>query len=248
VRGVLLDIDGTLLVGDQAVPGAAAFLDRLRSRGLRFRLTTNTTRMSIAAVAARLQAAGIRAEPAQILAPSILARRRILESGRTRVSLVVTDDARADFAGLDEDGRPPEWVVVGDVGRGFTWDRLNEAFRHLRAGAGLVALQKNRFWKAGPEGWVLDAGPFVCALEYGAGVTAEVVGKPSSRFFDLALAELDLPAEAVLVVGDDAETDGAGGSAAGCRTALVRTGKDSAVVPTGSVGDLVVDSVASLLD
>lgn len=247
-RGALVDVDGTLLVGDEPVPGASAFLDRLRGRGLRFRLTTNTTRMSIGAVAARVRRAGIRVDAADILAPSILARRRILESGRSGAGFLVAAEALVDFEGVREDIARPDWVVVGDLGRGFTWDRLNEAFRWLRQGAGLIALQKNRYWNAGADGWVLDAGPFVSALEYATGVAAEVVGKPARRFFDLALAELGLPAEAVVVVGDDAETDGAGGAAAACRTALVRTGKYSASSGAGGFRpDLVVDSVADLL-
>src|SRR5262249_60228650 len=88
----------------------------------------------------------------------------------------------------------PDRVVVGDLGRGFTSDVLNAAFRHLRGGAGLIALQKNRYWSAGSEGILLDAGAFVAALEYAAGVTAVVVGKPSARFFELALASIGVPA------------------------------------------------------
>jgi HAD superfamily hydrolase (TIGR01458 family) len=247
IRGVLLDVDGTLLVGDQAVPGAAEVVDRLRRSGLRLRLSTNTTRMSIGAVAARLQRAGIGVDAGEILAPSILARRLILGSRRTRAGCLVPPEALVDLEGVERDVDHPDWVVVGDLGPGFTWERLNQAFGWLRQGAGLIALQKNRYWYAGGEGWVLDAGPFVCALEYAAGLVAEVVGKPSPRFFELALAELTLPADAVLVVGDDPSTDGVGGAAAGCRTALVRTGKYSASAAGDLAPDLVVDSVADLL-
>jgi HAD superfamily hydrolase (TIGR01458 family) len=248
IHGVLLDVDGTLLVGDEAVPGAAEAVDRLRGSGLRLRLSTNTTRMSIGAVAARLQRAGIRVDAGEILAPSILARRLILGSRRTRVGCLLAPEALVDLEGVERDVDHPDWVVVGDLGPGFTWERLNQAFGWLRQGAGLIALQKNRFWNAGREGWVLDAGPFVCALEYASGVAAEVVGKPSARFFELCLAELALSAAAVLVVGDDASTDGLGGAAAGCRTALVRTGKYavSGAAAGGFEPDLVVDSVADL--
>jgi HAD superfamily hydrolase (TIGR01458 family) len=248
VRGVLVDIDGTLLVGDGPVPGAARFLDRLRSRRIAFRLTTNTTRKSVAAVAAALQAVGIGIEPGEVLAPSTLARRLILDSGHVRAALLVPPEACMDFEGVQPDEEAPNWVVVGDLGPGFTFERLNAAFRCLRQGASLIALQKNRYWYAGEAGWLLDAGPFVCALEYAAGVTAEVVGKPSRRFFDLALAELDLPACQVAVIGDDPETDGRGGTEAGCRTVLVRTGKygEAAAQPGAHLPDHVVDSVAEL--
>jgi len=249
IRGVLLDVDGTLLDGDRAIPGAAEALARLRERGIAFRLTTNTTRRPRSATAAALREAGLDVGTDDIVIPASLARRRIVDSGRARAALFVAPQAVEDFEGVVVDETGPDWIVLGDLGAGFTFERLNRAFHLIRAGAALLALQKNRFWHAGKAGIVLDAGPFVAALEYATGVTAEIVGKPSPAFFDLALREISLSADQVLVVGDDVETDIAGGAAAGCRTALVRTGKFSEETLRRSPArpDLLFDSVASLL-
>jgi HAD superfamily hydrolase (TIGR01458 family) len=249
IRGALVDIDGTLTVGDRAVPGAAEALRRLREREITFRLATNTSRRSRAEIAAALQRAGIAAGEEEVVVPALLARRRMIASGRTRAMLLVPGTCRVDFDGIDVDDARPDWVVVGDIGSAFTWDRLNQAFWGLRGGASLIALHKNRFWDPGDGRFVLDAGPFVAALEYAAGTTAELVGKPARSFFELALEELGLAAAEVLVVGDDPETDGAGGAAVGCRTALVRTGKfdREALDRTVTRPDLILDSVADLL-
>ena len=158
IRGVLLDIDGTLLEGDHEIPGAAAALDRLRAAGLPFRLATNTSRRSRGAIATALGAAGLRVEAGEVLTPAALACRRILDSGRTRAVLLVPEEARADLPGIDPDEERPAWVVLGDLGPGFTYERMNGAFRCLRQGAGLLALHRNRFWHAGEQGWVLDVG------------------------------------------------------------------------------------------
>lgn len=248
VRGVLLDVDGTLLDADRPIAGAAEAIDRLRGRGVALRMTTNTTRRPRSAVAEALRRAGIRVRDEEVLAPSVLARRRILDSGRTRAALLVPTAARADFAGVVEDASHPDWVVLGDLGREFTWEALNRAFHWIQGGAALLALHRNRHWDNGTDGVVLDAGPFVAALEYATGTEAELVGKPSRAFFDLALADLGVsPAEA-LVVGDDLEADCAGGAAAGCRTALVLTGKtrreEASRCRPGP--DLVLESVADL--
>ena len=198
-------------------------------------MTTNTTRRPRAAVAEALRRAGLPLENGEILSPASLARRRILESGRTSAALLVPDESRADFEGVRVDEERPDWVVIGDLGPAFTWERLNLAFRGLRQGARLLALHKNRSWHPVPGEPVLDAGPFVAALEYACAISAEVVGKPSPAFFQLALREMGLAPGEVLVVGDDPETDGAGGRAAGCRVAMVRTGKF-----TGSDADRVM--------
>jgi HAD superfamily hydrolase (TIGR01458 family) len=249
-RGVLFDVDGTLLLGEQAAPGAARTLTRLRETSIPFRLTTNTTRKSRGAVAQALRSVGIDVRDEEVLAPSVLARRRILDSGNRRALLLLPEEARVDFDGVDwAHPGTPDWVVVGDLGRGFNWEVLDRAFQALRGGARLLALQKNRAWYDGDAGLVLDAGPFVVALEYAAEVEAEIVGKPASAFFDLALAILGIPARDVLVVGDDLENDGRGAASAGCRSALVRTGKFSPneLANSGWRPDLLIENVGDLL-
>src|SRR3712207_5356153 len=110
-------------------------------------------------------------------------------------------------------------------------------------GAGLIALQRNRYWRK-ENGLALDAGPFVAALEYASGQSATVVGKPEKGFFRLALEDLGLEAHEVAMVGDDAEADVAGAQAAGLHGILVKTGKYHPEAE--GEPDLLLDSVASL--
>ena len=191
IRGVLLDVDGTLLHGDHAIPGAGEALLRLKRKNVGYRLITNTTRRPRAAVAKVLRDAGVEVAEEDVLTPAVLARRRILETGRRRAALLVQDSTKEDFEGVEVDNEDPQWVVIGDLGPGFTWERMNQAFRWLMDGAALLALHRNRWWHAGERGLLIDAGAFVAGLEYASGVIAEVVGKPSSGFFQLALSSLE---------------------------------------------------------
>ena len=95
----------------------------------------------------------------------------------------MNDAVKADFAELEECDERAEAVIVGDLGEAFGYGILNRAFRHLMAGAELIALQKNRFWMT-PDGLSLDVGPFVAALEYASGTEAYIVGKPARGFFE----------------------------------------------------------------
>lgn len=246
--GFLFDVDGTLLVKDRPVPGAVELLARLKARGLPFRITTNISRWPRRFIAEVLRRNGLAVDDQQVLAPGVLACRRIVQSGRTRAAFLLPEEGREEFAGIVADEERPDWVVVGDLGRGFTWERLNRAYRWVRDGARLLAFHRNRAWDNGQDGVVLDAGPFVAALEYATGTTAEVVGKPDRAFFDLALADLGVPAEKTLVIGDDLETDIAGGAAAGCRTAVVLTGNTAreAALAARPRPDFIGASVADL--
>lgn len=248
-RGVLVDLDGTLLDGDVAAPGAAAFLDRLRAARLPFRIATNNTRRSRAEIADALRRAGLDVAAAEVVLPAALARRRIVDSGDPRAMLLVPEGARRDFEGVAEAGEDAAWVVIGDLGAGFTFERLDAAFRALHTGGRLLALHRNRFWfPSSAKGPVLDAGGFVAALEFAAGVEAETVGKPSPAFFRLAVGELGLDPAEVLVVGDSVDNDGVGARDAGCRVALVRGAafREDRIAARGLRPDLVVDSVGAL--
>jgi ribonucleotide monophosphatase NagD (HAD superfamily) len=114
-------------------------------------------------------------------------------------------------------------------------------------GAALIALQRNRYWETA-KGLSLDAGPFVAALEYATGLEAEVMGKPSGAFFELALGELGVSADQAAMVGDDVEADVAGAMDAGLAGILVTTGKyrEDLVRESGIEPTAVADSIADV--
>jgi HAD superfamily hydrolase (TIGR01458 family) len=241
IRGVMLDLDGTLYVGGEPLAGAREAIEALKASGFALRYVTNTTRMPRRAVVEGMRTLGFVAEEGEVFTPAWAASRLI--GGRSCLTLV-DESVREDLgrARLTEDS--PEVVLVGDLGEGFTYARLDAAFRCLMEGAELVALQKNRYWQSG-GGLSLDAGPFVAALEYASGKRAVVVGKPEESFFRIALEDMGLEPSEVAMVGDDAEADVAGAKKAGLSGIQVRTGKWR---PGGDVGeaDLVLDSVAAL--
>jgi len=182
---------------------------------------------------------GFEVGEAEVFTPALAAVGRI---GPGTCFALVDDSLRGDIAGLEMTEDSPDYVLVGDLGEGFTYERLNPAFRHLMEGAELVALQKNRYWQT-DSGLALDAGSFVAALEFASGKHASVVGKPEREFFRLALEDLGLEAGQVAMVGDDAEADVVGAKRAGLVGIQVRTGKWQA---DDGEADLVIDSVADL--
>ena len=224
IEGLLIDLDGTVYLGRELIPGSAQAIDRLRRAGVPFLFTTNTSRMSRSDIAASLESMGLSVEPAEIFSAPVAAARWLKDEGVRRIHLLVSDSTQEDFAGFEITEERPDAVLVGDLGAGFTFERLNAGFRSLREGARLVAIHRNRFWLT-HEGPTLDAGPFVAALEYASRRQATLVGKPSAAFFDSAASLLGLNREGLAVVGDDLETDVRGGRAAGLTTIQVRTGK-----------------------
>ena len=246
VRGVVLDLDGTVYAGESAIPGAPAVVEALRSAGLGVRFATNTTRLSRGALVERLRRLGIDVVAEDLITAPVAAVAWLRARRVRTVALYVADAGRADFDAFRVDERAPGAVVVGDLGAAWTFDLLNRAFRQLLEGAELLAIQRNRYWKT-DDGLTLDAGPFVAALEHAAGRQAVTAGKPSAAFFEAAVQSLDLPASQVVMVGDDVVSDVEGALAAGLRGVLVRTGKfRPGDLERETAPDAVIDSIAAL--
>jgi HAD superfamily hydrolase (TIGR01458 family) len=244
IQGCLIDLDGTVYQEGAAIEGAAEAIAALRRAGIPFRFATNTTRFPRAVLAERLCAMGVTAGPEEILTAPSAAARWLRSQGARRVRLLLARASWQEFEGLEVDETSPEYVVVGDLGRDWTFEVLDGAFRNLMEGAELLAIQRNRYWRT--EGRLsLDAGPFVAALEHASGKTATLVGKPSLTFFESASQELGLPPDRIAVFGDDLEGDVLGAREAGMIGVAVRTGKyrpqDEERIRAAA--DLVVDSL-----
>jgi len=249
-KSFLIDVNGVLYVGKDAVSGAVETLRFLREEGYKFRLVTNATRSSRKSLCRKLSDMGFYVKPEEIFSAPIATIKRIKKSGKNRVFLLSTRGVAKDFkdAGLVLTETKPDFVVVGDAGDDFSFQNMNKAFRLVLGGAKLVAMEKDRHWAA-DEGRLLSAGPFVAGLEYATGKTAEVIGKPSKEFFSLALKDMGASAKDAVLIGDDIYSDISGAQNAGMKAYLVRTGKFDAdlVRQSGIKPDEVIKSIADIL-
>lgn len=259
-KALLVDLEGTVRFGGPAVPGAADALNRLRAAGYLLRFVTNIDSMSAESICAGLQEVGAHASPSEIFSPVAALRQFVAAHPSSTWYFLLSSELAPEFerltaaAAADEGGPPvskgggpPDYVVIGDFRDRLTYERLNQAYRHLVEGSKLVALQRQKYFM-GPDGRYLDNGAFVHMLEWAAEVEALVLGKPSAQFYQLALAELGVSVDEALVVGDDIDMDIAGAAAVGARSVLVRTGKfsEGALRASPCKPDAVLDSLAAL--
>jgi len=251
VRGLLIDLDGVVYVGETPVPGAPEAIRWIQDAGIPHLFLTNTTSRPRSALVERLARVGVRTDTAHILTPPVAALDWLSGRGAEPVALFVPPATVSEFATLGQVGSAAESgaraVVVGDLGERWDFPTLNRAFRLLMADpdCALVALGMTRYWQA-PDGLRLDTGPFVQALAYAASREPVVTGKPAATFFHAGCRILGLEPEAVAMIGDDVVTDVAAAQAAGLKGVLVRTGKFR---PQDLAGEVRPDAVlASLAD
>lgn len=228
-RGFVFDIDGCLMKGGRAIPGAPEAVAALRSRGLAVRYFTNDSSKTPAEVAGRLDRAGIAAAPAEVLTSALVAaeyaaRRfpggRVLTIGGTPLREAL------ERRGLRLVEEPPADAVV--VGRDLelSYRKLEAACRAIWGGAVFLATNVDRRVPV-EDGFVPGTGAIVKAVAWATGRSPRVMGKPSVWAGRAAVRSLGMPAREVAVVGDQLQQDIRMGRLAGTLAVLVLTGSST---------------------
>jgi phospholysine phosphohistidine inorganic pyrophosphate phosphatase len=252
MRGILFDLDGVIYNSETVIEGAAETIAWVQNKNIPHLFVTNTSSRSRNVLLEKLHCFGIHTELDSILTPCNAAAEWLRTRSDGMTALFVSPKSRAEFAGIpcldDAAETGARYVVIGDLGDGWTFRTLNRAFRllHSQPDSVIIALGMTRFWFA-EDGVRLDTAPFVTALEHATGKKAQVFGKPSQSFFLAAMNRLALPASEIVMVGDDIVTDIAGAQQTGLHTVLVRTGKFRPSDLEGTVApDGVLNSVRDL--
>jgi 4-nitrophenyl phosphatase len=216
IRGVVFDVDGTLLLsnrslgGYELLPGAIEILSTLKAHRVPFALLTNGSAYPPAEQAAKLRAAGLPVDDAQMITPSSIAAdylqrrgiRRVLVLGSAGVGQALRD-AGIETVHTGEAGA----AEVGSVFVGW----------HPECGMKDIETACQAIW-GGAELCVASDVPFFATKQgrtigYSFAITAAIrrltrapmtlTGKPSVRALRFVARRLEVPVRALAVVGDD---------------------------------------------
>lgn len=249
IKAILFDISGVLYEDNAPVAGAVDSINQLQQSGIPLRFVTNSSRSTEAMILTALQKMGFSIDESQVFtAPGAV--KRFLQAEALRPYCLIHPDLEPEFSDINQ--LNPNAVVVADAAERFDYHHLNSAFELLTEGAPLIGIGRNRYFKSNGK-LCLDAGPFIQALEYAAGIKAEIMGKPAPAFFIAAVSSVGYKPEEVLMIGDDAEADVEAALNVGLQGCLVQTGKyrqgDENIiqVPGAILVPSVVEAITSFL-
>lgn len=250
----LLDLDGVVYVGTQAVPHAAEALAASRNRGMRLAYVTNNAARPPVAVAQHLSSLGIAAEPAEVVTSAQAAARLLAEMLPPRAKVLVVGgqglvDALTEqnLIPVAEFADQPAAVVQGfhpDVG----WRQLAEGAYAVASGLPWVASNVDPTFPT-PRGRAPGNGALVGVLRLTTGRDPVVAGKPEPPMHREAVLRSN--AERPIVVGDRLDTDIEGAYRVGADSLLVLTGVtdpyDVVVAPPEHRPSFVAEDLRALL-
>jgi HAD superfamily hydrolase (TIGR01450 family) len=249
---VLLDLDGTIYHEESALPGAVELIHRLQREGKPYACLTNST-SSPQRIVARLFRMGIDAE--HVYTAAAAATDYVLErfAGMhpPRVFNLSTEGVQEMLDGrvqwVDGEAGPCDAVICGVPLNVFaTPERQRIAMLHLRAGAMLVAICADRVYPS-PRGMEIGVGAMAAMLAYAAGTTPINCGKPQPLFFQELCRRLHVDPSRCVLIGDNLESDIAGGKSVGMKTILtlggVSTSRDVELLPPELRPDWVINDL-----
>jgi HAD superfamily hydrolase (TIGR01450 family) len=254
----LFDLDGTVYLGDELLPGARELIEALRARGLPVRFLSNNPTKDPEQYADKLGRLGIPTPVGEIVNTVVTMTRWLLEHAPGAVVYPISEPplARAfERAGIRMSSDPAEIdVVVASYDRTFTYQKLQIAFDaiwyHRRAR--LVATNPDRFCPFPGGRGEPDCAAIVAAVEACTGTRCEAnTGKPDPAMLRAALAGLQVAPGDCVMVGDRLSTDIRMALDSGTAAALVLTGETNAAdldrIGPSDAPDLVLDRIDELL-
>jgi len=231
-RGYLFDLDGTIYLGKDLVPGARDIMAQLRANEAKVVFLSNNATRDPQMYVDKLTALGIPATLNEILNTVVTMTAWLLEHAADKKIFVIGEaPLKSALTGagltLTEDAREVD-IVVASYDRTFEYRKLQIAFDALAVyrRAILVTTNPDVFCPFPAGHGEPDAGAIVAAIEACTGAKCRVnAGKPDRLMLETAMRQIGLSPAECLMVGDRLSTDIAMGIAAGMDTALVLTGE-----------------------
>lgn len=253
----LLDLDGTLYLGDTVIDGAVEFVATLQRLGIRYLFVTNNSSRSAMQYGEKLRSMGFAVTDEQVLTSGQITSWYLSrQQPGARCYVVGTDSFKKELllVGLQvldgaQAAATADYVVAG-FDTELTYEKLRIACTLLERGVRFVATNPDMVCPIGKGRFIPDCGSICMMLETATRRQPTVIGKPHTIVFDFINAERPFyRAQRMAVVGDRLATDGALACNASIMSICVLSGEASLrdIANAPSQPDMVVPTIGALL-
>ena len=252
VRCFVLDMDGTIYLGNELFPFTKAFLQRAKETGRRCVFFTNNSSKGKQDYLDKLARMGIDVEPGNMYSSSeVIAEFLRAEHPDAACYLVGTPALEAVLrdSGVKLVQEKADIVVVG-FDTTLTYDKLDKASRFLEQGALFYAVHEDRVCPVEGGHMMPDCGSIAALLRTATGKEPRFFGKPARETLDYIVRHTGCRQEDIAFVGDRMYTDIAVANGSAASSILVLSGetKREELADYPYAPDVVAESLETLTE
>jgi NagD protein len=249
-HGYLIDMDGVIYRGSEAIPGAADFIRYLQHEQIPYLFLTNNSMYTPLDVVVKLRKFDIETTREHVYTSALATAAWVHQQKPDGTAFVIGEggllNALADV-NYAISSEHPDYVIVGE-GRSLNFEQAEKAHRLIATGSHLVSTNADT-WCPTDNGPRPGCGAIVAMLESATGRKAYHVGKPNPFMMREARKKIGLSTDEVIMIGDTMDTDIRGATDLSFKSILVLTGsttleslKDYPFRPTkvvNSIGEII---------
>jgi HAD superfamily hydrolase (TIGR01450 family) len=228
--GYVFDLDGTIYLGSELLPGAARLVQALRDMGRKVVFVSNNPTRDPEEYAEKLSDLGVPTPPSEVINTVVTTTDWLAVNAPEATVFPVSEEPlkralRRRGTRISEDPAEID-IVIASYDRRFEYRKLQIAFDAIRAGARLVATNPDRFCPFPDGRGEPDAASITAAIEACTGASCELhFGKPGPVMLQAVADALGLAPVDCLLTGDRLTTDIRAAHEASMASALVLTGE-----------------------
>ena len=257
-EGYVFDLDGTIYLGDELLPGVGRLIPKLRELDKRLVFLSNNATRDPEQYAEKLGGLGLKTPASEIVNTVVSMTEWLLENHPDATVFPVSEEPlkrSLEKAGIRMSEDPAQIdIVIASYDRGFDYRKLQIAFDAIwfYKRAMLVTTNPDRYCPYPGGRGEPDAAAIVAAIEACTGTKCQAnVGKPDPVMLHTVMGLIGLDKEECIVVGDRLYTDVRMAKDAGMPSAVVLTGEtraeDLAAEPEENLPDYTLESVDQLV-
>lgn len=251
----LLDMDGTIYLGDELIDGSTEFLKTLKDKGKRYIFLTNNSSKDKHSYVEKLNNLGIDATSEEVFTSGEATTMYLSKlKPNARIYLLGTpaleeEFERAGFILERERNKDIDYVVLG-FDTTLTYEKLWAACEYVSEGVEYIATHPDFNCPLPNDKFMPDAGAMAALIEASTGKTPLVIGKPNKEVVESIASKYNLSKDNMAMVGDRLYTDIKTGLNAGITSILVYSGetKEEDYKNSEIKADYVFNSVKDMID
>lgn len=224
--GLIIDLGGTLIIGDSLTYGAKELLDYLHTSNIPYVILTNDSTKSPKDWSVFLSQHSLKIPPEKVITASTIIAEYfdLYVSKNKEIYLLGGDALKQTFIekGYKISIEPKENdVVVMGFDENFSFQTIKKACQLVSKGADFYITNPDRlsYFK---RKIVPGTGSISKVIETATSITPIALGKPSKFAFEFALNKIGISKDSAIVVGDNIEIDMMGGKLIGSTTVLIK--------------------------